>query len=421
MRHLHPTGIALLTGMLLLLCQTAHGKKKASPYDKLDVFSRVLSLVEQHHVERVDEDAVMAGAIHGMLRALDPHSSWLPPDQFRILQEDTEGNFCGVGMEVSIRDDQLTVVAPIPDSPAMRAGIRTGDIIAQIDGRSTAAMDIEEAIGLMRGMEGTKVTIAIRREGAAELLHITLTRAPIEIESVRSEVVSTGILHVMLRSFTDGAAARLREAIRTAKTENGPIIGIVLDMRGNPGGLMYEAVKVSDLFMDRGIMVSTRGRDGAVVESFEAKEAGTIAELPVIVMIDGASASASEIVAGALQDSGRAIVLGVKSFGKGSVQTIIPMRDGSGLKLTTALYYTPSGVSIQARGIVPDVLVESRTAPTTVDGDAPDMKESDLPGHLDNGIPTADDAAAIDDFQLRMAVQLLCGIARQQETLRRNR
>ena len=391
-------------------------QSEKGPYRKLDVFSRVLSLIEQNHVESVNEDALIEGAIEGMLRALDPHSSYLSASDFRTLKEDTEGNFCGVGMEVGIKEGQLTVISPIPDSPAMKAGILPGDWIVKIEDTPTATMDLMEAVQRMRGRAGTEVTIAVKREGAA-LMDVVLTRAPIEIKSVEATLLEPGIAHIWIKAFQEDTSANVRAQLKHMKLIGGGLSGVVLDMRRNPGGLMYEAVKVSDLFVSEGTLLSTKGRGGVVIESFSAHRAGTFDDVELVVLIDGASASASEIVAGALQDNGRAMVVGMRSFGKGSVQTIIPLRDGGALKLTTSRYYTPSGRSIQAEGIVPDVVVESLNPPepdemTQSISEMP--AEGELPGHLqrEKHRLAAAPTPALKDYQLRMGYQILKGLVR---------
>ncbi|MBN2342614.1 MAG: S41 family peptidase [Deltaproteobacteria bacterium] len=411
--------LAFAVACTLWIFSTSAAAKGASkgPYRKLNIFSSVLSLIEQNHVEDIHEDELIIGAIEGMLRALDPHSSFLTQEEFTMLKEDTEGNFCGVGMEVGIKDNRLTVISPIPDSPAVKAGILPGDRIIKIDGLSTDSMDLMEAVQRMRGKEGTDVTITIEREGEEKPFEVVLTRAVIELQSVEAELLAPGIAHIKIKSFQDGTAAGVRDQIKHMRLIGGGLDGIVLDLRRNPGGLMYEAVKVCDLFISEGTLLSTKGRGGVIIESFSAHRAGTFDEPAMVVLIDGASASASEIVAGALQDHGRAMLVGMNSFGKGSVQTIIPLQDGSGLKLTTARYYTPAGRSIQARGIEPDVVVESLNAP------APDEltqsisqmpAEDDLPGHLkkETVAEKQSNETPVNDYQLRMGYQILQGLVR---------
>ena len=415
---------AVLVSIFLMTPVTAAAQSESGPYRKLDVFSRVLSLIEQNHVSAPDEDALIAGAIKGMLRALDPHSSYLSPKDYQTLQEDTEGNFCGVGMEVGMKDGKLTVITPIPDSPAMDAGILPGDTIVKIEGESTTNMDIMESVQKMRGREGSTVTISVQRD-SEKVMDVVLTRAVIELQSVEAELLETGYAHIRLKAFQEDTSDKLRAELRHMKLISGGLKGVILDLRRNPGGLMYEAVKVSDLFVSDGMLLSTKGRGGVVLESFKAHRAGTFDDVEMVVLIDGASASASEIVAGALQDNGRAMIVGMQSFGKGSVQTIIPLRDGGALKLTTSRYYTPSGRSIQAEGIVPDVVVESLNAPepdeiTQAISEMP--AEGELPGHLgkEKKAETAQTSVALDDYQLRMAFQILKGMVNARQARERN-
>jgi carboxyl-terminal processing protease len=409
--------IAAAVAAAAALC--AATPRTASPYHKLSIFARVLTHIERSYVDKVDEQEVVDGAIKGMVRTLDPHSSYLTPEEFKVLQADTRGRFGGVGLEVGVRDDVLTVIAPIDGSPAAEAGIEPGDQIVAIEGRSTRNMSSDEAVQVMRGETGTEVTVTFRRPGQAEPFDVTLQRREIEVESVKSELVAPGYPRIWVRGFQDGTAADIEDAIERLTLEGGGLDGVVLDLRRNPGGLLEEAIRVADLFVKQGMISATRGRDGLVLQEFHARERGTLGEVPLVVIIDGASASAAEIVAGALQDHGRGLLVGMPSFGKGSVQSIIPLNQGAGLKLTVALYYTPLGRSIQAEGVVPDVVVESRDAPAPDDEtrmleEAPE--EKDLPGHLEGkereGVEAEEDEPEIEDFQLRVAFQLLRGFVR---------
>jgi carboxyl-terminal processing protease len=411
--------LAVALALAISAVLAAATPRTSSPYHKLSIFARVLTHVERSYVDKIEEDEIIVGAIKGMVRTLDPHSSFLTPEEFKILQADTRGRFGGVGLEVGVRDDVLTVIAPIDGSPAAEAGIEPGDQIVAIEGRSTRTMSIDEAVQIMRGETGTEVTITIRRPGKTEPLEVTLARREIEVESVKAQLVAPGYPRVWVRGFQDGTAADIEDAIERLTLEGGGLEGVVLDLRRNPGGLLEEAVRVADLFIVKGMIASTRGRDEIVLQEFHARERGTMAEVPMVVLIDGASASAAEIVAGAIQDHGRGLLVGMPTFGKGSVQSIIPLNQGAGLKLTVALYYTPLGRSIQAEGVTPDVIVESRRAPEPDDEtrlleEAPD--ESDLPGHLEGGNgdspATEEDEPEIDDFQLRVAFQVLRGLVR---------
>jgi carboxyl-terminal processing protease len=390
--------------------------RTASPYAKLAIFARVLAHIERSYVQTIDETSLVYGAIKGMVRTLDPHSAFLTPDEYRALTADTVGRFGGVGLEVGVKGDVLTVIAPMPGSPAQKAGVLPGDQIVAIEGRSARSLGIEDAVRLMRGEPGTRVTATFRRAGKAAPFDVTMTREIIKVESVKGELLAPGYPLVRVLAFQDGTTADLEEAIGKLTAEGGGLAGLVLDLRGNPGGLLEEAVRTCDLFLDEGVILTTRGRGGEVLQTYEARSRGTLDRVPVVLLVDRASASAAEIVAGALQDQGRALLVGERTFGKGSVQSLIDLEDGSGLKLTVALYFTPSGRSIQAEGIRPDVVVESRTPPRSEEPDAGlglyYGGEADLPGHLapDTGRAAADEAPAIADFQLRVAFQVLRGL-----------
>jgi carboxyl-terminal processing protease len=383
-------------------------------YARLEDFARVLTHVERLHVDPVDADRLVTGAIHGMLRTLDPHSSYMTAEDFRILEGDTRGRFGGVGLEVGVRDDELTVITPMPGSPAEGAGLRPGDRIAAIEGTPARELSIDEAVRRMRGEPGTEVTVTILRPGVPAPFDVTLAREVIRVESVAAELLAPGFPWVRIKAFQDGTAADAKLAVERLGREGGGLRGVLLDLRRNPGGLLDEAVRLSDLFLERGVIVTTRGRGGAEIARHEARARNTLPPVPVVVLVDAASASAAEIVAGALQDHGRALVVGTATFGKGSVQSLIPLEAGAGLKLTVARYYTPSGRSIQAEGIRPDVEVESLAAP---EPDAEtrlleSVAEKRLPGALavegqasDSGEP------AIEDYQLRIAFQILRGQA----------
>jgi len=391
--------------------------RSASPYQKLAVFARVLSHVERSYVRDVDEGELITGAIKGMVRTLDPHSSYMSREEFEIIQADTRGNFAGVGLEVSIRDGFITVIAPISGSPAERAGMEPGDAIVSIEGASTLNMDLEHAVRLMRGEEGTTVTVTVRREGVEEPFDVSLEREIIQVESVSGELLAPGFPRIWIKGFQDGTASEVRDAIDGLSMEGGGLDGILLDLRRNPGGLVDEAVRVADLFLREGMITSTRGRGDVILNEYEAKARGTHYDVPVVALVDGGSASAAEIVAGALQDHGRAMIVGTRTFGKGSVQSLIPIQDGSGLKLTIALYYTPSGRSLQAEGVEPDILIESRKPPAPDEETAILNKmppERELPGHLQSqktGEGSEDDPE-IEDLQLRVAFHVLRGLSR---------
>ncbi len=349
----------------------------AGPYKKLDVFSHVLSLIENNYVEPVDETKLLYGAIEGMVRTLDPHSTFMDPRSYAALKEETEGEYGGVGLELATRGEDVVVVAPIDDSPAFRAGFRPGDRILEVDGQAVRAFHESDAVRALIGPPGTKVSVKAQRATWPEPRSFTLVRDVIHVVSVESKLFDHKIAYVKIKSFQDRTDQYLRKALDELRAEaKGQLLGVVLDLRHNPGGLLDQAVKVADRFLDGGVIVTTKGRGGKHVEVERAHPKGTEPKYPMVVLVDGGTASASEIVAGALQDPGRAVVVGTQTFGKGSVQTVIELEDGSGLKLTVARYYTPSGRSIQERGIAPDVWVKAGAA----DEDAP--REQSLPGHF---------------------------------------
>ena len=387
-------------------------------YQDLQLFTDVLSIVRKSYVEEVNMRDLIHGAINGMLSALDPHSSFMPPDVYREMRLDTRGEFGGLGIEITIRDGVLTVVSPIEDTPASRAGLQSGDQIFKIEEQSTKGLNIMDAVKLMRGPKGSGLTITIMREGFEKPREFSLTREIVKIRSVRARTLAEGIGYVRLAQFQERTSEDLHDALEGLRQENGGNLkGLVLDLRNNPGGLLDQAVKVSDLFLSEGLIVYTEGREEGSQMKFQAHSRGTEPTYPMVVLINGGSASASEIVAGALQDHDRAVVMGTQSFGKGSVQTIIPLSDTSGLRLTTARYFTPKGVSIQARGITPNITVNTAEVRETKDGGSP--REKDLKNHIETReeptdappreprFPAAGDDAA--DYQLMRALDLLKG------------
>ncbi|MBF0358680.1 MAG: S41 family peptidase [Magnetococcales bacterium] len=354
-------------------------------YEKLRVFSEVYSLIQQNYVKEVDEKEILYGAIHGMLKALDPHSSFLTPESFQEMQVDTKGEFGGLGIEISRGERGIKIVSPIEDTPADRVGIKAGDLIIKIDDTETDDMNLMEAVKMMRGKPGTEITLTIYRKGELKPLEFTITRAIIKIRSVRWRMEEHGIGYVRVIQFNEQSYPLLETAIDELNDKAGKkgLQGLVLDLRNDPGGLLDQAVQVADAFLDKGLIVYTKGRIAGKDMSFEAHSGDLVKGAPIVVLINAGSASASEIVSGALQDHHRAVVLGTRSFGKGSVQTIIPLNDGSGLRLTTAQYYTPSGRSIQAKGIEPDIIVEDlEISGTKRVGRV--KTEADLKGHLQN-------------------------------------
>ncbi len=360
-------------------------------YHYLKTFTDVLALIEKNYVEPVDVERLVEGAVKGMLLTLDPHSGYLGKDFYKELQVETKGKFGGLGIEITVKNGLLTVVAPIEDSPAMRAGVKPGDQIIKIEDQFTKDLSLIDAVKKLRGPKGTPVTVSVHRDGYRELIPITVIRDVIRVKSVRSRELEDGFGYVRLAQFQEGSAKEFVKAIDTMKekAEDKKLRGLVVDLRNNPGGLLNQAVRVSDIFLKDGIIVYTEGRLESQRQKYFAHDEGTEADFPVIVLINGGSASASEIVAGALQDHGRAVILGEQSFGKGSVQTILPMERGDALRLTTALYYTKSGRSIQAEGVTPDITVSDKRFPKDSEellekDEAVVPKERDLPGAIKN-------------------------------------
>ena len=350
-------------------------------YEDLKIFTEVLSYVEANYVEEVEPERVVHGAIRGMLRSLDPHSSFMPPEMFGEMQVETEGRFGGLGIEITIRDDVLTVVAPIEETPAYRAGIQAGDQIVLVEGESTKDMTLIEAVKQLRGPEGTEVTIGVFRPGFTEPKEFTIVRAVIKIKSVRWTRLPEEVGYIKVRSFQKTTVKEVKEAIRELESQG--MSALVLDLRNNPGGLLDQAISVSEVFLEDGkLIVYTKGRlPNQEMKGF-SKGGDIWSNQPLAILINGGSASASEIVAGALKDWDRATLIGTQSFGKGSVQTIIPLSDGSGLRLTTAKYYTPNNAEIHGKGITPDIVVELEPVTPSDDPESElrSRRQMELPG-----------------------------------------
>lgn len=387
-------------------------------YKKIEIFTDVLSLIRSNYVEDVDMDQLVYGAIHGMLDTLDPHSSFLTPEMYLEMQEETHGEFSGLGIEIAVKDGAIIVVSPIEDTPAYLAGVKSGDEIVKINGVLTRDLDVVEATRMMRGPAGEKITISVRRANVDKLLDFMIVRDIIRVASVKSELLLNKYGYVRVSQFQDRTAPDLKEHLQKLHQQVEPLHGVILDLRNNPGGLLDQAVAVSDLFLNKGLIVYTEGRNAESQSSFSAQAEGTEPPYPLVVLIDGGSASASEIVAGALQDHDRAIVLGEQSFGKGSVQTIVPLGDESGLRLTTARYFTPSGRSIQALGISPDIVVPQRNVDPIPENMSP-LREQDLENHFlsteekkDSHKQTTDTLNNViqKDTQLLRALDLLKGL-----------
>ena len=351
-------------------------------YEELKVFSDVLDIIEKNYVDPVDSKKLIRGAIQGMISSIDPHSAFLLPEAYKDLQIETKGHFSGVGIVITLQDKVVTVISPIEGTPAYKAGIKAGDQIMKVDGEETKTMMLWEAVKKMRGKKGTPVVITVRRKGVSEPIDFTIIRDIIPLESVRSHLLKPDYGYIRITNFRENTADDVEAALRELHSAKTPLKGLILDLRDNPGGLLDQAVEVADIFLDKGEIVSIKGRLKSHSKVYTARPGNNEHPHPMVLLINSGSASASEIVAGALQDHDRALVLGTTSFGKGSVQTVEPLRDGSGLKLTIARYYTPSGQAIQARGIVPDILVEERHFSIDKEEIPPHMKEKDLRNHI---------------------------------------
>jgi len=363
-------------------------------YEELETFASILAIVQRHYVDQVSSHDLVEGAVKGMVSSLDPHSSYLTPEGYKELQIETHGEFGGLGIELTVRDNLLTIVTPIDGTPAWRAGIKPGDQIIKIGDDLTMDMPLQTAVDRMRGKPGSKVKLSLKRKGVSDLVDVELTREVIHIKSVRgARLVDDRWAYVRLTGFQDGSGDELAKSLdKLDKQKKGGVDGIILDLRYNPGGLLTQAVAIADLFLDAGLIVRVNGRMESQTTSYFAKADGTRRMVPMVVMVNEGSASASEIVAGAMQDHRRALIVGAKSFGKGSVQTILPLGDDTALRLTTARYYTPSGRSIHEHGIDPNVVVEQARPD-------PDAK--------DEVLPTRDDFDLKTDAQLRKAVELM--------------
>ena len=413
-------GVSLAVGQGVFAERTAEG---TLPLEDLRTFTEVFAKIKNDYVEPIDDKSLLENAIRGMLSGLDPHSAYLVPDDYQELQTGTSGEFGGLGIEVGMEDGFVKVIAPIDDTPAQRAGVEAGDLVIRLDDTPVKGMSLADAVKVMRGEPGTDIVLTIVREGEDRPIRITITRDVIHVTSVRSRPLEPGYGYVRISQFQLRTGESLREEIDKLREDAGDddLKGVVLDLRNNPGGVLNAAVSVSDAFLEKGIIVYTEGRMDDAKLTFSAKDSDILDGIPLVVLVNAGSASASEIVAGALQDHGRAVIMGEKTFGKGSVQTILPLGNGSALKLTTARYYTPSGTSIQARGIVPDIALD-RVRVSQVDV-GQGVKEADLARHLEGEGQEKDfDAArqaqqeareiplAQRDFALYEALNLLKGL-----------
>ena len=413
-------GFTIITLILFIFAVNAE-EKETSLYQQLNMFGEVYERVRREYVEEVSDKELIEAAIEGMLQSLDPHSSFMNSESFKDMQVQTKGEFGGLGIEVSMEDGFVKVVSPIDDTPAFEAGVQAGDFIIEIDGVSVYGMTLGEAVDQMRGLINTEITIKISR-GDAEPFDIKIIREKIKVQSVKARREGNAA-YLRITSFNEKTESGLIKKMKKLKEEIGKdITGVILDLRNNPGGLLTQAVAVSDAFLNRGEIVSTRGRKKRSQQKFTAISGDISDGLPVVILINGGSASASEIVAGALQDHKRAIIMGTTSFGKGSVQTIIPVQRDSAMRLTTARYYTPSGNSIQAKGIVPDIIVKQAKIEELESFS--NRKESDLKGHLENPTEGNTNLEKIKkensntevenkkiDYQLDRAIDLLEGIS----------
>jgi carboxyl-terminal processing protease len=394
-------------------------------FRQLKLFGDVFERVRAEYVEEVSDQKLIEAAVNGMLTSLDPHSSYLDTDKYRDMQVQTRGEFGGLGIEVTMENGLVKVVSPIDDTPAARAGIETGDLITHIDGEPVMGLTLSEAVEKMRGPVDSKIDLRVVRKGREEPFDVSLNRAVIKISPVRARLEGD-IAYMRLTTFNEQTGTEMRDKLEDLKGKaKGKLTGLVLDLRNNPGGLLDQAVAVADAYLDKGEIVSTRGRRPDSIQRFNARPGDIADNLPIVVLINGGSASASEIVAGALQDQRRAIVMGTQSFGKGSVQTIMPLSGNGAIRLTTARYYTPAGTSIQAKGIVPDIEVHQANVEEL--DDTPDRREADLRGRLKNdqqdGQDGGDGEAAVaseggepptdggKDYQLSRAMDLLRGIS----------
>lgn len=417
-------GITLIFGQMVLADKNPIVKPDL-PIDDLRAFSEIFGRIKSSYVEPVEDKVLLENAIRGMLSGLDPHSAYLDLSEFKDLREGTSGEFGGLGIEVSMEDGFVKVVAPIDETPAAEAGVKSGDLIIRLDDTPVKGLSLAEAVEIMRGEPGSKIMLTIIREGADKPLKLELTRAIIKVKSVRTETLDTGYGYVRISTFQSPTGENLRDAINQLKVDNGgKLKGLVLDLRNNPGGVLDAAVEVSDAFLNKGMIVYTEGRIEDSDQKFHAKPGDMLNGAPIVVLVNGGSASASEIVAGALQDHQRAVILGTKTFGKGSVQTVMPLTNETAVKMTTARYYTPSGRSIQADGIEPDIKLDALQVSAAEDNGFQPLREVDLSRHLENSLveesessetPSAEEEEkqplALRDYPLSQALNLLKGMS----------
>ena len=405
-------GVALVLPLNLSAAEKSETvvSEKSLPLDELRLFTEVFQRIKSSYVEPVDDAELLENALRGMIAGLDPHSAYLEADEFEDLQAHTSGEFGGLGIEVGLEDGFIRVITPIDDTPAQRAGVKAGDLITKLGDQAVQGMDLSQAIGLMRGKPGSKLLLTVVREGEEKPLEIEVVRDIIQVASVKSRMLDEHYAYLRVTQFQVDTGKEVNKHLK--KLQKNTLKGAVLDLRNNPGGVLQAAVDVTDAFISDGLVVYTQGRIAEADQKFSATNKTQAPELPLVVLINGGSASASEIVAGALQDSKRAIIMGLDSFGKGSVQTVLPLTKERALKMTTARYFTPSGRSIQAQGIKPDIVVNE--ADITLHNDSQAfLKEKDLSGHLQNGdesqsqSQSSNENLAVDDYQLFEAHNLL--------------
>ncbi|MDH5484738.1 MAG: S41 family peptidase [Gammaproteobacteria bacterium] len=422
--HFSLAGLAL--GLILLpsslLAEAPTETTQGLPLEELRNFSDIFARIKSDYVEKKDDRELLHNAIRGMLSGLDPHSSYLDPDEYKELKIGTTGQFGGLGIQVGMEDGFIKVISPIDDTPAFRAGIKAGDLIIRLDDKPVKGMSLNDAVNTMRGKPGSKIVLTIVRKSETSPLSFTITRDIIKVKSVKSRLLEKDYGYIRIATFQSRTAHHLIEALDSLVDENGSALkGLVLDLRNNPGGVLNAAADVSDIFLDDGMIVYTKGRKAESYFEFKAKSGDSLEGAPLVVLINDGSASASEIVAGALQDHKRAIIMGSKSFGKGSVQTIQELKNGGAVKFTTARYFTPSGRSIQAEGITPDITLKNLALTEVKDSGIKGIKEADLTGHISNPNGEADeigneipeetkDSALPDEYQVNEALNLLKGL-----------
>jgi carboxyl-terminal processing protease len=418
----------LLTGMMLAIgsgvwAERDSGQAQSIPVEDIRSLSEVFGKIKDNYVEDVGDKVLLENAIRGMLTGLDPHSTYLDKEAFRELRVGTTGEFGGLGIVVGLEDGFVKVISPIDDTPAQRAGIKAGDLIIRLDGKTVKGMSLDDAVKIMRGRPGTSIELLVVRTGEDKPLTFKVTRDKIRVQSVKNKTLEKGFGYVRVTQFQERSSSDLKKQISKLKKENGgKLKGIVLDLRNNPGGLLDAAVEISDIFITKGPIVSVKGRDDDNKVVHSAKPDDMLDGAPIVVLVNGGSASASEIVAGALQDHKRAIIMGTKTFGKGSVQTVVPLGNNTAIKLTTARYYTPSGRSIQAKGIEPDIEVQNLKVTNGEKEPVGQVKEADLTGHLENGEDNEENGDSVtgkkdekknlanEDYALYEALNLLKGL-----------